>query len=1032
MSNYNNLKTSIDANIKQNGNQEITGPILNSVLNQMVNILGTGYQFAGVATLDPATEPGTPDAKVFYIANGKGTYTNFGGLEVTEDDVVVLYWDSVWHKVATGIASQAKLSELEEEIGIIESVDVVGKNENWSTKTLSRVYKQGEKILIRISGNPSFAGTSEGQTFIYLVIRRKGTSTSLKELYRLVGNVAFEPKEIVYTATEDCVIYVEGRWHTDENVHIEVKGSLIADIAELNLNDEQIKTEVSAVETEVSAASKRERTAQRLFYSRQLNFNNTTKQIEIGETLISSPTTTNTRIEIPAQNVDYTFDSNSTTLPLLVYDLSTSGYKTTTIQQITSNMYVLAAISITGKGTSSIVHKVYYSAVADCRIDGINAEIKAEDALAITKNINAVLGIQDLRINPTPKFKVGTNYNNNIGTATDCIADETYYKVYPNSTIKIDLAEGWLIRIVQCNARKENLKGNDEYTALTEKLLRADTEYIRFAVQNLNYSPTNPISLDVIDNDTCKLYKQESKRLVEIEKSASKIEEISKLPDVIFGSDINFGDYKLTVYDDRSGKWAGGGPTYNGIFIPVRKGYKIKIIANPNYRALYSQVKEYGVSGQPVLYADGFEDRVSVEKGATAIFEILDTCKYLWVADMSDVEQKPSYIGFESIGSGQQVEEDIITRNKHKEAQVLCAGYSGDAIKHFGFIHVSDIHTRKEDYKCFESMCKFLQHYDNLKCAIATGDLVYDHFASPIDYYNKGLEQTTKPVYNVIGNHDAGQQDPATPSLDRVSSDAQCYEKYIAPYIGNWEVKSDGGGVPHPSGKSYYFNDFTAEKVRLIVVCEFETDYELSETDPEHKLKWSREYRAMHQEQINWLIDSLSTTPSGYGVIVALHQLDTTKEEYNEFVSGYLAGKRSANIYTNDSQINWFVRILDAFQKHTTLNFTFNQTGAVVGTMTVNADFTNKTDTEFICTICGHTHNDYIGHYKDTDLVVLNIGSDNTTYTGKICPRKVGTIAEDLFNVVNVDRNRKKITIIRIGSDSSVEGQDRRRITIGY
>ena len=113
MSNYNSLKTTIDANIKQNGNQEITGQILNSVLNQMVNILGTGYQFAGVATLDPATDPGTPDAKVFYIANGKGTYTNFGGLKVTEDEVVVLYWDSSWHKVSTGIASQEKLTELE-------------------------------------------------------------------------------------------------------------------------------------------------------------------------------------------------------------------------------------------------------------------------------------------------------------------------------------------------------------------------------------------------------------------------------------------------------------------------------------------------------------------------------------------------------------------------------------------------------------------------------------------------------------------------------------------------------------------------------------------------------------------------------------------------------------------------------------------------------------------------------------------------------------------------------------------------------
>lgn len=112
MSNYNSLKATIDANIKQNGRQEITGQILNSVLNQMVTTLGAGYQFAGVATID--TNPGTPDAKVFYIANGKGTYTNFGGINVTEDEVVVLYWDSSWHKVSTGIASQAKLTELDD------------------------------------------------------------------------------------------------------------------------------------------------------------------------------------------------------------------------------------------------------------------------------------------------------------------------------------------------------------------------------------------------------------------------------------------------------------------------------------------------------------------------------------------------------------------------------------------------------------------------------------------------------------------------------------------------------------------------------------------------------------------------------------------------------------------------------------------------------------------------------------------------------------------------------------------------------
>ena len=110
MSNYASLKASINANIKQNGNQEITGQVLNSVLNAMVNTLGAGYQFAGVAT--PASNPGTPDAKVFYIANGKGMYTNFGGIDVTEDEVVILYLDSAWHKVSTGIALKSEIPDI--------------------------------------------------------------------------------------------------------------------------------------------------------------------------------------------------------------------------------------------------------------------------------------------------------------------------------------------------------------------------------------------------------------------------------------------------------------------------------------------------------------------------------------------------------------------------------------------------------------------------------------------------------------------------------------------------------------------------------------------------------------------------------------------------------------------------------------------------------------------------------------------------------------------------------------------------------
>lgn len=94
MSNYNNLKGSINNNIYENQTQQITGTVMNTILNEMTNVLGAGYQFAGVATV--GMNPGGPDARVFYLA-GEGIYTNFGNLQVPQGHLGILKWDSHWH-----------------------------------------------------------------------------------------------------------------------------------------------------------------------------------------------------------------------------------------------------------------------------------------------------------------------------------------------------------------------------------------------------------------------------------------------------------------------------------------------------------------------------------------------------------------------------------------------------------------------------------------------------------------------------------------------------------------------------------------------------------------------------------------------------------------------------------------------------------------------------------------------------------------------------------------------------------------------
>lgn len=103
MANWSILKAAIAKSIKNNGNQEITGQVLQNVLNNIVSSVGENATFAGIAT--PTTNPGTPDGNVFYIA-AKGTYPNFGAQTVETGQIATFIWkDSKWTKQTIEIGS---------------------------------------------------------------------------------------------------------------------------------------------------------------------------------------------------------------------------------------------------------------------------------------------------------------------------------------------------------------------------------------------------------------------------------------------------------------------------------------------------------------------------------------------------------------------------------------------------------------------------------------------------------------------------------------------------------------------------------------------------------------------------------------------------------------------------------------------------------------------------------------------------------------------------------------------------------------
>jgi len=96
MANYSNLISTISNAIKYNANNEITGNLLQEQLIAMINSLGDGYTFKGVAY--PNTNPSTPDSKVLYAATAEGYYTNFANLYVCASEIAFLYYDGHWKK----------------------------------------------------------------------------------------------------------------------------------------------------------------------------------------------------------------------------------------------------------------------------------------------------------------------------------------------------------------------------------------------------------------------------------------------------------------------------------------------------------------------------------------------------------------------------------------------------------------------------------------------------------------------------------------------------------------------------------------------------------------------------------------------------------------------------------------------------------------------------------------------------------------------------------------------------------------------
>ena len=202
MANYETLKSAIQQVVKTNGDNEITGALLQQSLLAMVNSLGANYHFVGIATL--STNPGTPDQNVFYIA-GAGTYFNFNNSVIPDGYIGVLKYNGSW-SVETIKMSAANATLIDE----FYNVSFRNSNTNYTTRATARGAvpesnrQRGTVITYLFNGTwvmEQFIGsdTSYGWRTVDSQWRQIASFNDLGEIYAQLYNVSQHNNNTNYT-----------------------------------------------------------------------------------------------------------------------------------------------------------------------------------------------------------------------------------------------------------------------------------------------------------------------------------------------------------------------------------------------------------------------------------------------------------------------------------------------------------------------------------------------------------------------------------------------------------------------------------------------------------------------------------------------------------------------------------------------------------------------------------------------------------------------------------------------------------------